>query len=251
MSLGDRAWATAGALYDTAKGFVDYHNPIGIAGNEQARADAAIASVERLTKNIQEKGWGVVTDVFKGLGSDSPDEYRGALGAVLGVVGTGGKPVSISSLGARLDNVLAGGAGNNIKVLPHGEMLKTPDLGQSHHLNQDAVFGGLIARNDGVAIKLEGNAFTDVGSPHYNAHRSLEGFYNQFRKGGDLYGEIPTNLQYSKALLNSLQDAGLSRPQAMEAVRFSIKQRIDVGQLGGLEIPRVPSKLGQVKPNGN
>lgn len=131
-------------------------------------------------------------------------------------------------------------------------MVKTPGAGQSHHLNQDAVFNSVIKTNDGLAIKLEGNAITDVGSPHYNAHRSLERFYDQFRnKGGDLYGEVPTNLQYSKALLNSLQEAGLTRTQALDAVRASMRQRIDAGQLGGLEIPRVPKKLGQVKPNGN
>ena len=130
-------------------------------------------------------------------------------------------------------------------------MVKTPGVGQSHHLNQDAVFKSVINTNEGLAIKLEGNAFTEIGSPHYEAHRSLESVYNQFRRGGEFYGEVPTNLQYSRALLNSLQDAGLTRTQALDAVRASIRQRIDAGQLGGLEIPRIPNRINQVKPGGN
>ncbi|TCS37743.1 hypothetical protein EDC30_10335 [Paucimonas lemoignei] len=149
-----------------------------------------------------------------------------------------------------VETIGAKGVGPSIEIAPYGEMVKTPGIGQAHHLNQDAVFKSVIKTNDGLAIRLEGNAFTEIGSPHYNAHRSLERFYNQFRKGGEFYGEVPTNLQYSKALLNSLQEAGLARQQALEAVRASIGQRVNAGQLGGLEIPRIPNRINQVKPGG-
>jgi hypothetical protein len=149
------------------------------------------------------------------------------------------------------DGVATNRVGPSIEIAPYGEMVRSPGVGQAHHLNQDAVFKSVIKTNDGLAIRLEGNAFTEIGSPHYNAHRSLEGFYNQFRKGGDFYSEVPTNLQYSKALLNSLQEAGLTRTQALDAVRASIKQRVDAGQLGGLEIPRIPNRINQAKPGGN
>ncbi|NOT98647.1 MAG: hypothetical protein HOO97_06090 [Sideroxydans sp.] len=146
-----------------------------------------------------------------------------------------------------VQGVGANSAGPSLEIAPYGEMVKTPGVGQAHHLNQDAAFRDVIKTNDGLAIRLEGNAFTEVGSPHYNAHNSLEGFFNQFRKGGEFYREVPTNLQYSKALLNSLKEAGLSREEALEAVRASISQRVSAGQLGGLEIPRVPGKLNQTK----
>ena len=135
----------------------------------------------------------------------------------------------------------------DIEIAPYGKMVRSQGVGQAHHLNQDAAFKSVIKTSDGLAIRLEGNAFTDIGSPHYQAHRSLEAFYNQFRKGGTSYGEVPTNLQYSKALLTSLREAGLTAGQAKEAVRSSIKQRIEAGQLGRIEIPRVPNRINQAK----
>lgn len=47
-------------------------------------------------------------------------------------------------------------------------------VGQAHHLNQDAAFRDVIPKNDGGAVKLEGNIRTQINSPHYNAHKSLE-----------------------------------------------------------------------------
>jgi RHS repeat-associated protein len=120
--------------------------------------------------------------------------------------------------------------------------------GQAHHLNQDAAFKSVIPTNEGVSIKLEGNAFTEIGSPHFNAHANLEGFWNQFRHGGARYGEVPTNLEYSKALSGSLRAAGLSPAQVQQAVKASIGQRVGAGQLGGLEVPRVPRRINQASP---
>lgn len=70
-------------------------------------------------------------------------------------------------------------------------------------------------------------------TPHYEAHKSLEQFWNQYRKGGALYGEMPTNLQYTQALKHSLESAGLSANQVNQAVRSSIQNRLQYGLLGG------------------
>ena len=119
--------------------------------------------------------------------------------------------------------------------------------GQAHHLNQDAAFGSVIPRAEGVSLKLEGNAFTDVGSPHYQAHGSMEAFWDKFRPGGARYRELPTNLEYSAALRDSLRAAGLGEDVVKDALRASIGQRLDYGMLGGLEVPKVPRKIYQSK----
>ena len=89
-------------------------------------------------------------------------------------------------------------------------MVKRSDIpGQAHHLNQDAAFRDVIPTKEGMSVKLEGNAFTEPGTPHYEAHRSMEGFWNQFRRGGDRHGDIPTNLEYTRAVYDSMRAAGL------------------------------------------
>jgi len=69
--------------------------------------------------------------------------------------------------------------------------------GQSHHLNQDAVYKKVIPSNDAVTIKLKGNAFTEIGTPHYKAHASMELFWNQYRRGGFKFGydQLTRNIQ--------------------------------------------------------
>ena len=130
---------------------------------------------------------------------------------------------------------------------PHGSLKNDLRPGQSHHLNQDAAFRDIIPTNSGAAIKLEGNAFTQPGTPHYEAHKSLEQFWNQFRKGGASYREMPSNLQYTQALKHSLEAAGLPANQVKEAVRYSIQNRIEHGALGGMNVPRIPGRINQVK----
>ncbi|MEY0436757.1 RHS repeat-associated core domain-containing protein [Providencia huaxiensis] len=131
---------------------------------------------------------------------------------------------------------------------PHGTLKNDSRPGQSHHLNQDAAYRDVIPTNKGAAIKLEGNAFTEPGTPHYNAHNSLETFWNDYRRGGALYGELPTNLQYTLALKHSLQSAGLTARQVTQAVRSSIQNRLQYGLLGGQNVPRIPGRINQVKP---
>ncbi|MFG1175846.1 RHS repeat domain-containing protein [Erwiniaceae bacterium CAU 1747] len=130
---------------------------------------------------------------------------------------------------------------------PHGTLKNDTRPGQSHHLNQDAAFRDVIPTNSGAAIKLEGNAFTQPGTPHYEAHKSLGQFWNQYRRGGALSGQHPTNLQYTQALKHSLESAGLSANQVNQAVRSSIQNRIQYGLLGGQKVSRIPGRINQVK----
>ncbi|MEN3753044.1 RHS repeat-associated core domain-containing protein [Mangrovibacter sp. SLW1] len=132
-------------------------------------------------------------------------------------------------------------------LAPHGQLKNDPRPGQSHHLNQDAAYRDIIPRDSGAAIKLEGNAFTEPGTPHYEAHKSLEGFWNQYRRGGELQGQLPTNVQYTQALKRSLESAGLRSNQVNAAVRYSIQNRLEHGALGGMKVPRIPGRINQVK----
>ena len=70
----------------------------------------------------------------------------------------------------------------------------------------------------------------------------MEGFWNQYRGAGT----VPTNLQYTQALQQSLRSAGLSEAQVQQAVRAAIRERIQYGQLGGLEVPRVPGPIRNI-----
>ncbi|WP_235775089.1 RHS repeat-associated core domain-containing protein, partial [Pectobacterium brasiliense] len=133
------------------------------------------------------------------------------------------------------------------KMGPHGTLKKDPSPGQSHHLNQDAAYRDVIPREKGAAIKLEGNAFTEPGTPHYEAHSSMEKFWDQYRRGGELNGQFPTNTKYTQALKRSLEAAGLPSNQVNQAVKYSIQNRVQHGALGGMEVPRIPGRINQVK----
>ncbi len=148
-----------------------------------------------------------------------------------------------------LSSKKCGGESGDPVLGPHGTLKKDRiNPGQSHHLNQDAAYRSVIPHNDGAAIKLEGNAFSQPGTPHYEAHKSLEQFWNKFRRGGELEGQRPTNIQYTQALKHSLEAAGLSSKQVMQAVRYSIQNRIQHLAFGGMKVPRIPGRINQRKP---
>lgn len=133
----------------------------------------------------------------------------------------------------------------------YGVLRRRSDIpGQAHHLNQDAAFRSRIAQSEGVSVKLEGNAFTDVGTPHYNAHESMESFWDIYRRGGMDAGNLPTNSQYNRALYNGLQESGLSPAEALRAVQAAKAQQLGAGLRGSDLVPRLPGRINQV-PRGN
>jgi hypothetical protein len=66
--------------------------------------------------------------------------------------------------------------------------------------------------------------------------RYLEGFWDLYRKGGELFGKSPTNAQYGQALEN-----------ALKAGAQAAKQRSAHGILDSAKVPRIPSRLTQKK----
>lgn len=121
--------------------------------------------------------------------------------------------------------------------------------GQAHHLNQDAAFGKktqVILRDDGLCVELTGNAFSDIGTQHYNAHETMEKFWNQYRKGGSKEGQAVSLDDYNRALLKSLKDANLSDLDAAYATARAMGQQRDNPKVKK-DVPKLPGKVNQKK----
>ena len=119
---------------------------------------------------------------------------------------------------------------------------------QANHLNQNATYRGIIPEEDGLSHALRGNAFTEPGTPHFEFHWSLEGFWNQYRRGGASFGSSPTNAQYGQALRQALEAAGLSPAEAAELAAQAARQRAAFGLLDDAFVPRIPGRLPQRRP---
>nr|WP_257155265.1 type IV secretion protein Rhs [Bacillus cereus] len=176
----------------------------------------------------------------------------------------GAHDTSKASIQSRISNLESGGVkgtGNigkgasganefdDILIDSYKNLRKNKEIsGQAHHLNQDAAFRDYIPRNDGLSVKLEGNIFKDIDSPHYNAHKSLEDFWNIYRKNGDLAGLKPNLTDYNNALRDSLINVGLSEAQVNKAVSEAIKQQINAGLFADDFVPRIPGRINLPKP---
>jgi hypothetical protein len=114
--------------------------------------------------------------------------------------------------------------------------------GQAHHLNQNAAYRDVIPKSEGLSVDLKGNILKDIGAPHTSAHRSLEGFWDRFRGTAS----VPTNLEYTRALQQSLRAAGYTEAEVQHAVRASIRERLNYGLLGGQPVPRVPRPIRNI-----
>jgi RHS repeat-associated protein len=116
---------------------------------------------------------------------------------------------------------------------------------QAHHLNQNAVYG---LGEEGISTPLHGSAFTDFGDEHYNAHSSLEEFWDQYREGGDKEGTLPTNNEYGEAVYDSMLAAGKSPAVARALADVAKVEREANGFLGSALVPRIPNKINQSVP---
>nr|WP_225445684.1 phage baseplate assembly protein V [Paenibacillus arenosi] len=140
---------------------------------------------------------------------------------------------------------------DEIKIKKYGEWKNDKSGNQKHHLNQDAAFkkdgngNEVIPSEEGYTIELEGNAFKDIGSPHFMAHKTMEEFFNRYRKG-DKKGLMPTNAEYSLALYKSLRKAGLNKKQALSAVEKAREQRLLYGLNDDDPIPKIPGQINSI-----
>ncbi len=152
--------------------------------------------------------------------------------------------VAIGMAGGNWEEAGALASIDELTVAPYGRLSQdTSIVGQAHHLNQAAAYSDTIPYYQGLAIKLPGNIFTETGAPHTLAHAYLEdNFWQPFR---DAY-LVPTNLQYTRALQQSLRAAGLSELQVQQAVRSAIQERVNFGLLGGMNVPNVPRSISNL-----
>lgn len=79
------------------------------------------------------------------------------------------------------------------------------------------------------------------------AHANLESFWNNYRKGGNLYREMPTISEYNTALNDSLKAAGLTDAQAEQAVQSAINQQLNYGLSEDVFVPRIPGRINYAK----
>ena len=139
------------------------------------------------------------------------------------------------------------GAEEGVRATPYGELRgNLPESYQANHLNQNAAYRDVIPSNKGLANAMEGNAFTDPGTPHYDFHESLENFWDQYREGGALEGSTPTNADYTNALENALKAGGLSAEEAESLAAQAAQQQAEYGLSPSDLVPRVPGSINQV-----
>jgi hypothetical protein len=119
---------------------------------------------------------------------------------------------------------------------------------QANHLKQNAAYRSIIPEEDGLAHALRRDAFKDPGTPHFEFHRALEGFWNQYRSNASLVGQHPTNPQYGQALQQALEVRGLSPAEAAELAAQAAYQRLGYGLLDDALVPRVPDDFPNVNP---
>lgn len=118
---------------------------------------------------------------------------------------------------------------------------------QANHMNQDAAFRDVIPSDEGIANALKGNAFKDAGSPHYEFHKSLEGFWDQYRRGGALEGGVPTIGEYDSALRQALGASGYSSTEVDGLARLAAENRAAYGLNADDVVPRIPGRINQSK----
>lgn len=75
---------------------------------------------------------------------------------------------------------------------------------QAHHVVQNAIYGEIVAKRDGMTISVEGNVFRDSGSLHNRMHALSDAELDTFRASGT----IPTNAEYAAISARGLQSVG-------------------------------------------
>jgi hypothetical protein len=114
---------------------------------------------------------------------------------------------------------------------------------QGNHVNQNAAYGGIIPEDEELSVAVRGDAIGQPGMPHYEFHRSMESFWNQFRKGGKRFGQTPTNAEYGQALEQALRAGGYTPEEAASlAARAAYRLRPSD------PVPRMPGRVNQTQP---
>jgi hypothetical protein len=122
-----------------------------------------------------------------------------------------------------------------------------PEGYQAHHLNQNAVYGDVIPRDEGLSVALQGNAFTRPSTQHFIVHHSLEKFWEPYRRPGSNLAS-PTNAEYGEAHRLALIEAGVPEDVAHTLSKQAAAEREQHGLKETDAVPRIPGRLNQVRP---
>jgi hypothetical protein len=90
---------------------------------------------------------------------------------------------------------------------------------------------------------MRGDIITEPGTPHYNYHRSLEQFWDQYRKGGNLEYTMPTNAEYGEAVRRALIASGFSDTQASDLAAQAAAQRAAYKLSESAAVPLIPGAI--------
>jgi RHS repeat-associated protein len=227
---------------------VDARDPSG----QFMMADFSIANSIRSTlAGIQSNiGFALIDQIIYG-GSAGIDNLL--VGAAI-TVGAGAVIVGVSALGLRLlrspgfkrwSDKLFKARGIRPNVGLYEDVAGAVPGLQANHINQNAAFGSVIPGSKGAAVGMRGNAFTEIGSPHYEFHRSLESFWDNFRPGGTRYGSRPTCGEYDTAVREALASSGFDSGTVSALADFAATNRSDYGLLDNSLVPRVPGRINQ------
>ena len=116
---------------------------------------------------------------------------------------------------------------------------------QAHHVVQNAIYGEIVAKRDGMTISVEGNVFRDSGSLHNRMHALSDAELDTFRASGT----IPTNAEYAAISARGLQSVGFHEAVIEYVMDQVIRQQRKRGLQPDMPIPRMPRKMyfGQEK----
>lgn len=114
---------------------------------------------------------------------------------------------------------------------------------QVHHLNQQAIFGSTIPSRDGMCILTRGNVITESGSEHNLLHKGMEGFFDDYRKGGKLEGELPTVGRYTTENEKALKEAGYGDELTAAFIKVAVQELLQYGFSMDDFIPRIPGSM--------
>jgi hypothetical protein len=132
---------------------------------------------------------------------------------------------------------------------PYGQLRgRLPWGWQAHHVNQNAVFGKIVPRKSGFSVGMRGSIFSQPGTPHYNFHRSMEEFWNQYRARGAQEGITPTIAEFHQAAERAFVAAGFTPEQASGLVAQAATDLTSRGVSLAAEVPRIPGKIWRLWP---
>ena len=218
--------SSVGALRDSREAVIVERAITAIAG-EVRDNDEIASAVGRIIQAIEQ---GEKPDYLAGI----PHEQRGnamIFPPEYGIMYPDGKkyPIVVSSYS---------------EAKPIIKQLGLPNA-QAHHVAPNAMYRDIIARNEGIAISLPGNVFTNPESAHGKAHNHTETRLDEYRA----LNIRPTNREACEIFLASLQTAGVNKNVAEFSLDWMIRQQMEHGIYPDMPIPRMPKKIHFKKKN--